>query len=178
MRPNSAPRPWQGGRQRSTSTARRGPSNIRRTYPSSPVPSGNIFHFNASKTSPGSTVELHPPPRYQDIRPVRQNMVCKQPIRPNNRNPQNGMETAPMMGVKQELDNCQKQIGIKWIWIWSRRCRSNTPRRAPLFNEFLSKRHPFPLPLTPSWWWISLPFIFPFPFCTFRHVLNLEDYLK
>ena len=37
-------------------------------------------------------------------------MMCKQPIRLNNRNLQSGMETAPMVGVKQELDNCQKQI--------------------------------------------------------------------
>ena len=37
-------------------------------------------------------------------------MMCKQPIRPTNRNIQSGMETAPMVGVKQELDNCQKQI--------------------------------------------------------------------
>ena len=110
MRFNSAPRPWQGPRPRSTNTARRGPSNIRRTYPSPPVPSGNIFHFNASTTSPGSTVELHPPPRYPDIKPIKKNMMCRQPIRPNNRNIQNGMETVPMVGVKQELDNCQKQI--------------------------------------------------------------------
>ena len=110
MRFNPAPRPWQGQRSRSTSSARRGPSNIRRTYPSPPVPSGNIFHFNASTTSPGSTVELHPPPRYPDIKPIRKNMMCRQPIRPNNRNIQHGMETAPMVGVKQELDNCQKQI--------------------------------------------------------------------
>ena len=110
MRSNSAPRPWQGPRPRSTSTARRGPSNIRRTYPSPPVPSGNIFHFNASTTSPGSTVELHPPPRYPDIKPIKKNMMCRQPIRPNNRNIQHGMETTAMVGVKQELDNCQKQI--------------------------------------------------------------------
>ena len=55
-------------------------------------------------------MELHPPPRYADIRPVRQNVVGEQPIKEPNKNLQNGMETAPMMGVKQELDNCQKQI--------------------------------------------------------------------
>ena len=37
-------------------------------------------------------------------------MMSKEPIRLNNRNLQNGMETAPMVGVKQELDNCQMQI--------------------------------------------------------------------
>ena len=107
MRFNPAPKPWQGQRSRSTSSARRGPSNIRRTYPSPPVPSGNIFHFNASTTSPGSTVELHPPPRYPDTKSIRKNRMSRQP---NNRNIQHGMETAPMVGVKQELDNCQKQI--------------------------------------------------------------------
>ena len=55
-------------------------------------------------------MELHPPPRYPDIKPIKKNMMCRQPIRPNNRNIQNGMETTPMVGVKQELDNCQKQI--------------------------------------------------------------------
>ena len=110
MRSSSTLRPWQGGRQRSVSTARRGPSNIRRRFPSLPVTSGNIFHFSASTTNPGSSVELHPPPRYADIRPARQNVMVEQPQREANMNLHNGMETAPMMGVKQELDNCQKQI--------------------------------------------------------------------